>query len=49
MPDGVTNIGKNAFYNDPYINNVYYGGTENAWKGIDIAKGNDFLTCDIIH
>ena len=43
IPESVTTISYHGFYMAQYIKNVYYEGTEDEWKSISIAGGNDQL------
>ena len=49
IPESVTSIGKGAFHNCTSLKDVYYGGTEKQWKGIEIGIYNDRLTSATIH
>lgn len=46
IPSSVTSIGAKAAYGAAGIYNVYYEGTEAAWKNITIAEGNENLLED---
>ena len=43
IPDKVTSIGENAFYECSALSTVYYGGEESLWNNIEIKNGNDCL------
>ena len=47
--DGVTTIGEGAFLECFGILDVYYKGTEDDWKKINIYTKNDYLTNATIH
>ncbi len=44
MGKGVTNIAANAFKDSYNLRTVQYMGTEDAWKNVTVADGNDRLT-----
>ena len=44
IPESVTVILNNAFYSCSRLTDVYYGGTYEQWKAIDIGVNNDELT-----
>ena len=48
IPASVTSIGKCAFFKTA-LTDVYYGGTEEQWKAIQIGEYNDPLTKANIH
>ena len=43
LPESLTNVGFNAFEKCNGLTTVYYGGTEDQWKVITIADGNEAL------
>ena len=49
IPDSVTNIGDIAFALCDNLSDVYYIGTQDQWKRIDIGIGNEKLTSATIH
>ena len=49
IPNSVTSIGNNAFRWCSNLADVYFGGTEEQWKKISIADGNDPLLNATIH
>ena len=50
VPDSVTSIDFNTFYNCTNLKDVYYSGTEEEWKKVDIDEnGNDPLLNATIH
>ena len=50
LPVSLTQIGAGAFEYDDKITNVYYAGSENQWKAIDIVGDyNNNLTNATIH
>ena len=49
IPNSVTNIGEYVFYNCDNLANVYYKGTEEQWKTVEIGQLNDALTNATIH
>ena len=48
IPASVASIGYAAFYNNS-LTDVYYGGTEEQWKAIQIGEYNETLTRANIH
>ena len=44
IPDSVTSIGSHAFYECSGLTSVYYGGTQERWRQIDIGVVNEDLT-----
>ena len=48
IPDSVTSIGAWAFNGCDSLKDVYYSGTQEQWKKIDISS-NDYLTSAKIH
>ena len=44
IPESVTSIGAQAFYNCESLTSVYYGGTAEDWDQINIYSFNDWLT-----
>lgn len=49
IPDSVTSIGDRAFQDCHYLQNVYYTGSEEAWKNIPVGTGNERLENATIH
>ena len=49
IPNSVTSIGDNAFYNCRILGEVYYYGNQYSWNSISIGFGNDYLTSATIH
>ena len=49
IPDSVTTIGDYAFSSCNGLTDVYYGGTEEQWKAIEISSENDDLLNANIH
>lgn len=49
IPDSVTRIGNEAFYDCNALSDVYYKGTEEQWKAIIIGKSNQPLNSATIH
>ena len=49
IPDSVTSIGTVAFYDCSGLTDVYYSGTEEQWREIEIAAYNDPLLNATIH
>ena len=49
IPNSVTSIGVNAFYNCSTLTDVYYDGTEEEWNKITIATNNTPLQNATIH
>ena len=49
LPKSLTIIGKSAFYGCDNIKDVYYSGTEEQWKKIDIRDYNTKLIYAEIH
>lgn len=49
IPVSVSSIGENAFKSCPYLKNVYYYSTKQAWDDIAIGSGNDDLKKATIH
>ncbi len=49
IPDGVMRIEDSAFQGCSTLSDVYYSGTEDQWKTISIATGNDPLLNANIH
>ncbi len=47
--NSVTSIGNSAFYGCTNLKDVYYSGTQDAWKGITIGNYNSVLTNATIH
>lgn len=48
IPASVTSIGSAAFYNAS-LKDIYYAGTEEQWKAIQIGESNESLTKAAIH
>ena len=49
IPDSVTSIGNSAFSGTPKLNTIYYTGTEEQWKQINIDNYNEsLLGCKIV-
>lgn len=49
IPDSVTSIGNSAFLDTPKLNTIYYTGTEEQWKQINIGNYNEsLLGCKIV-
>ena len=44
IPDSVTSIGEEAFERCYALSEVIYDGTDEEWKKISIARGNEYLT-----
>lgn len=44
LPDSMKRIRKSAFLHCDKLKTVYYKGSENQWKNIDIETGNEPLT-----
>ncbi len=49
ISDSVTDIEEDAFYACCGLYDIYYSGTENDWRLINISDGNDDLICATIH
>lgn len=49
IPNSVTEIGDGAFSSCDSLTDVYYGGSEEQWKAIDIGGYNSELTSATIH
>ncbi len=49
IPGSVTSIGDYAFYGCTGLKDVYYGGTEAQWAGIEVAGGNKPLVNAVVH
>lgn len=49
IPKGIVCIQSEAFQNCSKLTDVYYDGTENDWKAINIGSDNDCLTNASIH
>ena len=49
IPKSVTSINKSAFSNCGNLKDVYYSGTEEEWKKVNIAVFNDPLSSATIH
>lgn len=49
LSDNVTSIGESAFAQCNRLTDVYYGGSEEKWKEIDISFSNDPLINATIH
>ena len=49
IPDSVTTIGEDAFYNCESLTDVYYSGNEEQWDNIIISQGNNSLLKANIH
>ena len=49
IPDSVTSIGWGAFTGCDSLNDVYYSGSKESWKRIDIDYCNECLTNAAIH
>ncbi len=49
IPDSVHSIGRLAFYDCDKLKDVYYSGTEEEWKKINIGTYNNCLTNATIH
>ena len=49
LPSALKNIGEYAFNGDSNFKDVYYSGTYEQWKAINISEGNDELLKATIH
>ena len=49
IPESMTSISFAAFFSCDSLRDVYYGGSEEQWKQVDIGDGNDDLTNANIH
>lgn len=49
IPESVTSINKEAFFECTSLSDVYYSGTKNQWNAISIDSGNDPLLNATIH
>ena len=49
IPQGVASIGKGAFNGCRYLENVFYGGSEEEWNALPIDEYNDALYSANIH
>ena len=50
MSDGVTSIGKSAFFDCKNLTSVYYGGSKKDWEEISIGKNNSpLLSAEIVY
>jgi len=49
IPDSVAWIHYSAFSDCSSLRDVYYGGSEEQWKRIDIRDGNEALNNAVIH
>ena len=49
IPSSVTSIGDSAFHNCPKLKDIYYEGSEEDWKNINIEDDNDDLLNANIH
>ncbi len=49
IPKSVTEIGSYAFYKCNELKDVYYSGSEEDWKKIVIAAGNESLSTATVH
>lgn len=49
ISSAIQNVGENAFSGCSALSDVYYGGTEEQWRAIDVAAGNDNLLGATIH
>lgn len=49
IPKSVTDISWDAFNGCKSLQNVYYKGSSETWKAINIDRGNDYLTNATVH
>lgn len=49
IPDSIIDIGEDAFWSCTNLSDVYYSGTEEQWKNVNIRDGNKPLTNATIH
>lgn len=49
LPVSLLSIDENAFYDCAILTDIYYSGTEEQWRAISIADGNDSLENAVIH
>ena len=49
LPEKITAIGARAFYGCTVLKNVYFGGSENQWKNINVSADNNCLLNATIH
>ncbi len=49
LPKSLTGISNGAFYYCGSLTDVYYGGSEESWRGIAIGSGNDPLMNAVMH
>ncbi|MDE5584552.1 MAG: leucine-rich repeat protein [Ruminococcus sp.] len=49
LPVSLILIGENAFYDCTNLTDIYYSGTEEQWRAISIADGNESLENVVIH
>ena len=49
IPVSMTSVGNYAFYNSQSMSDIYYAGTSEQWKAINIDSGNTPLKTTTIH